>query len=110
MEHLLAAGLIQLDPWPELRWPELRPVVLASESAGEFARWQRDASKGAWRTVRVPLFVLLMVLVAWLTWAAGGSMKAMYAILLASVAFLGQLAQLFNFARTGGTTPAKSGS
>jgi hypothetical protein len=46
-------------------------------------------------------------LIAWLSWAAGGSMKAISAILVATVAVLSQLAQLFNFARTGLPPPAK---
>jgi len=107
VDRLFAEGLIHLAPWPALRWPELEQLILRSETAREFAQWQKDAAKGVWKTIRVPLFIFLMVLIAWLSWAAGGSMKAISAILLAAVALLSQLTQLFNFARTGVPPPTK---
>jgi hypothetical protein len=44
-----------------------------------------------------------MILIAGLSWAAGGSMKALSAVLVGTVALLGQIMQLINFARGAGT-------
>jgi hypothetical protein len=108
IQTLLDSQLIRLNPWPTLRWEELKPLILRAQSAAEFEQWQRDARRGTWKTVRIPLFILLMVIIAWFSWAAGGSMKALSAILAAAIALLTQLVQLFNFAR--GSGAQKSGS
>ena len=34
VQHLIDAGLVHLDPWPTLRWPELKPAILGSETGG----------------------------------------------------------------------------
>lgn len=100
--------LIRVAPWPMLRWPDKLPqLIKRSETLAEFERQQTDAARGVWKNIRGPLFILLMVLVAWLSWAAGGSMKALSAVLVATAAFLGQIGQLVNFIRSGGSSSAK---
>jgi hypothetical protein len=101
VELLLNHGLISVDPFPKVRTPELRKLVLNAEPATAFADLQNRASKGAWKIIGPALFIGLMIMVAWLSWAAGGIMKAVSAILLATVAFLGQIAQLIALARGG---------
>jgi hypothetical protein len=107
VKKLLEKGLVKLDPWPKLSWDESEArLVLGAEKPDDFQAWEKAAAKGAWQTIRPVLFIVLMVLIAWLSWAAGGSMKALSAILLATGAFLAQLSQLVNFVRGGfGGTP-----
>jgi hypothetical protein len=104
LEKPLSADLIKLDHWPEPRTDDLKERILHAERESDFKDWQRAAGNSPWRTIRGPLFIVLMVVIAWLSWAAGGSMKALLAILVATGAFLGQIVQLVNFARGGGTS------
>lgn len=106
LETPMREGLIRLDPWPVLASPDLKDSILHAESESDFERWQREAGDSAWRTIRGPLFIVIMVVIAWLSWTAGGSMKALMAVLVATAAFFGQIAQLVNFAR-GGAPAAK---
>ena len=106
LEKPMREGLIRLDPWPVLASPDLKDSILHAESESDFERWQREAGDSPWRTIRGPLFIVIMVVIAWLSWTAGGSMKALMAVLVATAAFLGQIVQLVNFAR-GGATAAK---
>ena len=53
------------------------------------------------RTAAASLIVAL-VTVLWFSWTAGDQLKIISAILAASVAFLSQIGQAFNFVRGGG--------
>jgi hypothetical protein len=105
LEKPLRADMIRFGPWPVPKPPELKDSILHAERDSDFLKWQRDAGDSTWRTIRGPLFIVIMVVIAWLSWAAGGSMKALMAILVATAAFLGQIVQLVNFARGSSTTP-----
>ncbi len=108
VKDLLAQNFIRLNPWPVLANDDFKEYILQAHTPAEYGQWQHEAAKGLWRTVRIPLFIFLMIVIAWLSWAAGGSMKAISAILAATVAFIGQLAQLLNFAR-GNASSSSSG-
>jgi hypothetical protein len=109
IDELLERRLVHLDPWPKVRWPKkVEPLILHAQTTDEFHAWERNATRGLWRTLRPILFIALMVLIAVLSWAAGGSMRALSAILVATAAFLGQLSQLAGFIRGGLSSPPKS--
>jgi hypothetical protein len=108
LEEPMREGMISLDPLPALSSSELKDSILHAESESDFESWQREARDSPWRAIRVPLFIVIMVMIAWLSWAAGGSMKALMAVLVATAAFLGQIVQLVNFARGGATAPKDS--
>jgi hypothetical protein len=108
LEKPMREGLVVLDPFPVLSPSDLKDSILRRESESDLERLQREAGDSPWRTIRGPLFIVIMVVIAWLSWAAGGSMKALMAVLVATAAFLGQIVQLVNFARGGGTVPKES--
>lgn len=108
MKKLYDQGLLRFDHWLCLRQGKhdrhgLRRRILAEISPEDYARSRHEAPRNLWRSLRTPLFVLLMILIAGLSWAAGGSMKALSAVLVGTVALLGQIMQLINFARGAGT-------
>jgi hypothetical protein len=105
LEAPARAGMIRLEPWPEPASAGMKKSILDAAPRSDFAKLQREAADSVWRKIRGPLFVVLMVVIAWLSWAAGGSMKALMAVLVATVAFVGQLLQLVNFARGSGSAP-----
>jgi len=102
VQRLLARkGLIRIDPYPRLFSPELKPLIRAAAVETHMDSVHSAAGKSPWRTIGPVVFIILMMVIAWLSWAAGGTMKALSAILLATVAFLGQIGQLVNIARAG---------
>jgi hypothetical protein len=99
--RLLQRRLIVIDPFPRLRSEELGAYIRSVDTKAFSEELARTADKGTWRRIGPPLFVLLMVLIAWLSWAQGGVLKALSAIVIATGAFLGQIMQLLSLARTG---------
>jgi hypothetical protein len=101
VELLLKRDLIRIDPYPRLRSAEIGRFIRCVETNAHFEELRSTATRGVWKTIGLPLFIVLMILIAWLSWAAGGTMKALSAILLATIAFLGQISQLVSIARSG---------
>jgi hypothetical protein len=102
-------GLIRIDPFPKIQSVALEQLIRGAETSAQFEELQSTATKGTWKTVGPPLFIVLMVVIAWLSWSAGGTMKAVSAILLATVAFLGQMSQLIAMVRSGFMGTPKGG-
>jgi hypothetical protein len=94
-------GLIRIDRYPRLARPELEPLIRAAAVETHMDSVHGGAGKSPWRSMGPVAFILLMIVIAWLSWAAGGTMKALSAILVATVAVLAQIGQLANIARTG---------
>jgi hypothetical protein len=103
--ELIAAGLVVIDPLPLLADRGFATFILTAETADEFRQWQREASRSGWKTIRNVLasVVLLMVLagVAWFSWAAGDTLKIVSAVMIAALAFVGQISQALNLVRNG---------
>jgi hypothetical protein len=102
-------GLIRIDPYPRLCAPELESLIRSVAVETHMDSVHNNAIRSPWRSIGPVVFILVMIVIAWLSWAAGGTMKALSAILLATVAFLGQIGQLVNIARTGFFDAPKSG-
>jgi hypothetical protein len=98
-ERLLRAGLVALAPWPRLTDAGFGRFVRTAETRRDFTEWQREASQSAWRSVKTPLLIVLVILVGWLIWTAGDYVQAFSAILVAAVALLGQFGQVVNLVR-----------
>jgi hypothetical protein len=109
IEQLVNRDLMEIAPFPRLKSEQLAQFVLRAQSRSDFAELQNKATRSAWKTAGPIVFIVLMVFIAWLSWTAGGVMKAVSAILLATVAFLGQIAQLIAMARSGFSSPPKPG-
>jgi hypothetical protein len=106
-ERLMRAGLVALDPWPRLTDAGFGRFVRTAETRHDFTEWQREASQGAWKSVKTPLLIVLLIVVGWLIWTAGDYVQAFSAILVAAVALLGQAGQVVNLVR--GSVTQKSG-
>jgi len=101
IEQLLRKRLITLRPDPQLASEALRRFILGAETRQLFERWSQDAQTGIWQTLRVPLFVVLMLLVAWMAYSAGDVFKAASAVLAGTLGFLGQAVRAMSFVRGG---------
>jgi hypothetical protein len=106
---LTRKGLLRVDPYPMLSGPELEPLIRVAAVETHMDSVYSGAGKSPWRSAGPVAFIILMIVIAWLSWAAGGTMKALSAILLATVAFLGQVGQLLTIARSGFLNAPKSG-
>jgi hypothetical protein len=98
-ERLIRGGLVALDPWPRLTDAGFGRYIRTAETRHDFSEWQREASQGAWKRVKTPLLLVLLIVVGWLIWTAGDYVQAFSAILVAAVALLGQVGQVMNLVR-----------
>jgi hypothetical protein len=101
VDRLMDGGWISLQPWPRLSNERIKRLVLDAQRPAEFASWQSEAGRGMWKTIRLPLFILLMLVVAWLNWTSGAVVRGLTAVLFATVASLGPVAQIISLARSG---------
>ena len=105
IDALIARGLIRLNPWPDIVDPDFEAFVRTAENSKDLAEWQRQASQASGKRVRNTLItvslVLVLIAVLWFNWSASDQFKIVSAILAASVAFLSQIGQAFNFIRSG---------
>lgn len=99
IERLIRAGLVTLDPWPRPSDSGFARYVRTAETKQDFTEWQRAASSSAWRSVKTPLLIVLLLVVGWLIWTAGDYVQTFSAILVAAVALLGQFGQVVNLVR-----------
>jgi len=99
IERLIRVGLITLDPWPRLTDQGFARFVRTAETRQDFTEWQRAASQSAWRSVKTPLLIVLLLVVGWLIWTAGDYVQTFSAILVAALALLGQFGQAVNLVR-----------
>lgn len=99
IERLIRSGLVALDPWPRLTDAGFGRFVRTAETRHDFTEWQREASQGAWKRVKTPLLVVLLIVVGWLIWTAGDYVQAFSAILVAAIALVGQFGQVVNLVR-----------
>lgn len=105
IDALIARGLVALNPWPQIIDPQFEEYVRTAESAADLAQWQREASAASGKRVRTTLLTVMLVLllaaVLWFNWTASDQFKIVSTILAASVAFLSQIGQAFNFVKSG---------
>ncbi|HZF16423.1 MAG TPA: hypothetical protein VE046_10810 [Steroidobacteraceae bacterium] len=104
--RLIRRGLVYLDPRPKLVSNQLQRFVRAAEPAELFAKWQHEASRSLWTSLKVPVFVVLMVIVAWLNWTMGEQFRAVSAVFIGTIAFLSQLVQFVGLSRGVATDPS----
>ena len=87
------------------RRSRLRSLRAHGRELKDLAEWQRQASQASGKRVRNTLItvslVLVLIAVLWFNWSASDQFKIVSAILAASVAFLSQIGQAFNFIRSG---------
>ncbi|MGQ0503147.1 MAG: hypothetical protein ACT4P0_11170 [Panacagrimonas sp.] len=89
-------GLVRNRPAPEIASAALRRFVLEAEAPSVFAEWQEDAAQGAWQSLRGPLVLVILLLVAWLSYSAGQVFAALAAVLTSTLSFAGNIFSAVN--------------
>jgi hypothetical protein len=105
VEHLLRRGLVVLEPEPRIKSISLAEFVLNAELPGRMEAWAAEAAEGLWQSVRVPFFVALMLVVAWIAYSSGDAFQAVVALVATSVAVIGQAVRLLGM--VGFSSPIK---
>lgn len=105
VEHLLRRGLVVFEPEPRIKSVSLMEFIRNAELPGRMEAWAAEAAEGLWQSVRVPFFVVLMLVVAWIAYSSGDALQAVVALVATSVAVIGQALRLLGMA--GFSTPVK---
>lgn len=102
LDDLLARRLVVLAPEPQIVCATFRSFVLRAEPAARYLRWTRGFEAGAWTRVRMPFYVLLMLLVAWFSYSFSDAFTTLNAVLagtLGMIATFGRVTSLVRGAR-----------
>jgi hypothetical protein len=99
LERVIRRGFVVLEPSPRLVNDTVRSFVLEAEPPGRFESWLSEASEGVWQSIRLPFFIILMLMVAWLAYSAGEMFETMAAIAASTLGFLGTLLRAIGVAR-----------
>ncbi len=99
LEHLVRRGFVVLEPMPRIVNDTLVEFILHSEEPGRFEMWQTEASEGIWQTLRFPIFIIFMLLIAWLAYSAGDVFETLAAILASTLGFFATIVRAIGFAR-----------
>lgn len=105
VEHLLRRGLVVFEPEPRIKSVSLTEFILNAELAGRMEAWAAEAAEGLWQSLRVPIFVVLMLVVAWIAYSSGDAFQAVVALVATSVAVIGQALRLLGM--VGVSAPTK---
>jgi len=107
IEQLLRRGYLKLRPWPRIVESGFAEFARTAETEQKFADWQHAASRNLWTGIRIPLFIIVVVITASLMWLAGSAMQILSTTLAGVATLFGVIAQVTNFVRKDGK-PASS--
>jgi hypothetical protein len=99
IEQLLRRGYLKLRPWPRIVESGFAEFARTAETEQKFADWQRAASRNLWTGIRIPLFIIVVVITASLMWLAGSAMQILSTTLAGVATLFGVIAQVTNFVR-----------
>jgi hypothetical protein len=105
IEHLLRRGFIVFEPEPRIKSVSLTEFILNAELPGRMEAWAAEAGEGLWQSVRVPFFVALMLVLAWIAYSSGDALQAVVALVATSFAVISQVFRLLGM--VGFSAPAK---
>lgn len=99
LRTLVRRGLLRYRPGPVLVSRALERFTLEAEAPSVFAEWQLDASDGTWNSLRGPLVLMLLLLLAALSYSSGHTLTALSAGLTTVLAALGSLLNAMKLVR-----------
>jgi hypothetical protein len=102
LEHLLERGLAVCDPSPRIASMALARFVRRAEAEGVLDREMTKAARGTWTSIRAPLFLVVLLGLAWLAYAASDTFNLLYAVLVGALGFATNLLQAAGYLRGGG--------
>jgi len=105
IEHLLRRGFIVFEPEPRIKTVSLTEFILNAELPGRMEAWAAEAGEGLWQSVRVPFFVALMLVLAWVAYSSGDALQAVVALVATAFAVISQVFRLLGM--VGFSAPAK---
>lgn len=104
LRNLFQRGLLRYRPGPSLVSGALRRYTLEAEPPSVFSEWQLDAADGAWKSLRGPIMLILLLLFAALSYSSGHALAALAAGITSSLGVIGALLSAMNLIRLGGGT------
>ncbi|HCB16320.1 MAG TPA: hypothetical protein DEP76_04730 [Alteromonas sp.] len=80
-----------------------RQFILTAEPESVVKEWMDNTSSGAWSVLRIPIFALLLVLLAIFVYSSGSSLNTLLSIATATLGLIPLLIKNFSLLRGGGT-------
>ena len=80
-----------------------RQFILTAEPESVVKEWMDNISSGAWSVLRIPIFALLLVLLAIFVYSSGSSLNTLLSIATATLGLIPLLIKNFSLLRGGGT-------
>ena len=102
LEHLIRRGFVVLEPMPKIINETLARFIVNAEPPGRFELWKNEAADGIWQSLRIPFFIIFMLLVAWLAHTSGEVFQTLMALLASTVGFFATAMRAISFARGSG--------
>lgn len=80
-----------------------RQFILTAEPESVIKDWMDNTSSGAWSVLRIPIFAILLVLLAIFVYSSGSSLNTLLSIATATLGLIPLLIKNFSLLRGGGT-------
>jgi hypothetical protein len=103
MEHLLRRGLVRREPAFRIASQSFASFVREAEPRARIEEWQRDDQAGAWQTIRLSLFLTLLIAGGFLAWTSREAFDATLALIPAAATAIPLILRSIDQARTRGT-------
>ena len=103
LEELDALRLIAYEPWPKIADAGFAKFVRTAEPPKVMSAMHRSAGQASHRIGRIVVVLMLLIAAIGISWAAGNTLKFATGILVAALAFVGQITQAISLVRGNGS-------
>ncbi|MCX7062139.1 MAG: cache domain-containing protein [Gammaproteobacteria bacterium] len=101
LDDLLARRLAVLAPEPRIVCSAFRSFVLRAEPASRYAQWTLGFEVGTWSRVRVPFYLLLLLLVAWFSYSFSDAFTTLNTLLAGTLGMIATFGRVSSLVRGG---------
>ncbi|WP_439639265.1 hypothetical protein [Nevskia sp.] len=101
LDDLLARRLAVLAPEPRIVCATFRSFVLRAEPASRYAQWTLGFEAGTWRRVRMPFYLLLVLLIAWFSYSFSDAFTTLNTVLAGALGMVAMFGRVSSFVRSG---------
>ncbi|MBA4283981.1 MAG: hypothetical protein C0434_00410 [Xanthomonadaceae bacterium] len=101
LDDLLARRLAVLAPEPRIVCSAFRSFVLRAEPAGRYAQWTLGFEVGTWSRVRVPFYLLLLLLGAWFSYSFSDAFTTLNTVLAGALGMIATFGRVSSLVRSG---------
>lgn len=103
IERLVRRCYLFRDKGWQLVNESFRQFILTAEPESVIKGWMDNTSSGAWSVLRIPIFAILLVLLAIFIYSSGSSLNTLLSIATATLGLIPLLIKNLSLLRGGGT-------